>query len=127
MIKIGFGLQDYVPTIPTFIDVLPTNPFYLYVESVYHAGIISGYSCGTGCLEFRPNNNITRGQAAKMIFVARAVVFATPSLTPIVVTKTPTATLFVITATSTNTPVVVTATPTITAVVVTNTPTPPMP
>jgi S-layer family protein len=124
MIKLAFGLSDYTPSTPTFRDVPASDTFYLFIETVYHNGIVSGYSCGTNCLEFRPGNNITRGQAAKMIFVSRAVAFATPSSTPIVVTNTPTATLFVITATSTTTPVVVTATPTNTGVVVTSTPTP---
>jgi len=42
------------------------NPFYQYVETAYAHGIMSGYGDGT----FRPGNNATRGQIAKIIFSA---------------------------------------------------------
>ena len=35
-----------------------------------HHDIISGYSCGSGCLEFRPGNNVTRGQLSKIVVIA---------------------------------------------------------
>ena len=60
----------YVPPIPTFIDVPSTDPFYAYVETAYHHDVISGYSCGMACLEFRPGNNATRGQICKIIYNA---------------------------------------------------------
>jgi N-acetylneuraminic acid mutarotase len=63
------------PTGQTFEDVPPTQTFYLYVERMAVRGIISGYPCG-GPFEpcvgpanrpyFRPNNNATRGQMAKI-------------------------------------------------------------
>ena len=53
-----------------FTDVSPTDPFYTHIETAYAHNIISGYSCGTGCLEFRPGNDATRGQIAKIVYNA---------------------------------------------------------
>jgi hypothetical protein len=63
------------PTAQTFADVPPGSTFYLYVERMAARGIIGGYPCG-GPFEpcvgpanrpyFRPNNNATRGQMAKI-------------------------------------------------------------
>ena len=58
------------PTVPTFRDVPPEDPFYGFVETAYAHGIISGYDCGTGCREFRPGNNATRGQISKIVYLA---------------------------------------------------------
>ena len=64
------------PTGQTFEDVPPTNTFYLWIARLSSRGIISGYPCGgTGepCIApgnrsyFRPNNNVTRGQTAKIV------------------------------------------------------------
>lgn len=49
---------------PHFTDVPTSSPFYAYVETAYHRGVISGYADRT----FRPNNSITRGQTAKVLF-----------------------------------------------------------
>jgi hypothetical protein len=46
-----------------FSDVDGQNPFYQNIRCLSCRGIISGYADGT----FRPNNNITRGQIAKMV------------------------------------------------------------
>ncbi len=46
-----------------FSDVPPGSTFYPYVQCLACRGIISGYSDGT----FRPGNEITRGQIAKMV------------------------------------------------------------
>ncbi|MDQ3929236.1 MAG: S8 family serine peptidase [Chloroflexota bacterium] len=46
-----------------FSDVPPSNTFYPYVKCLVCRFIISGYNDDT----FRPNNNITRGQIAKMV------------------------------------------------------------
>jgi hypothetical protein len=51
---------------PHFVDVPSTNPFYAYVETARHHGVISGYLDG----KFRPGGNVTRGQTAKMIVTA---------------------------------------------------------
>ncbi|HMA38400.1 MAG TPA: S-layer homology domain-containing protein [Chloroflexia bacterium] len=48
---------------PHFSDVPLGSPFYVYVETAYHQGILSGYADGT----FRPNSQITRGQLAKLL------------------------------------------------------------
>jgi hypothetical protein len=56
----------------TFIDVPVTDPFYANIRCLACRGIIGGYADGT----FRPNNNITRGQIAKV--VANAAGFSEP-------------------------------------------------
>jgi len=89
-----------------FSDVPPSDPFYCYIETAYAHMIISGYADGT----FRPGNNATRGQIAKIVYNALAA--------PPAITRTPTAT-----RTRTHTP---TSTPTSTATdtpTITNTPT----
>ena len=58
------------PSQPTFRDVPTTDPFYGYIETAYSHQIISGYTCGTGCLEFRPGNDATRGQISKIVYLA---------------------------------------------------------
>jgi subtilisin family serine protease len=75
--KITSGAAGWTetPTGQTFEDVPPSQTFYLYVERMAVRGIISGYPCG-GPFEpcvgpanrpyFRPNNNATRGQMAKI-------------------------------------------------------------
>lgn len=59
----------------TFIDVPPSSPFHDEIESLVADGIASGYDvAGTADpndREFRPNNNVTRGQVSKMIDRAR--------------------------------------------------------
>jgi hypothetical protein len=47
----------------SFIDVPTNNTFYANIKCLACRGIISGYSDGT----FRPNNDITRGQIAKVV------------------------------------------------------------
>jgi hypothetical protein len=41
------------------------------VETAYSHSIISGYSCGPGCLAFLPGNDVTRGQLCKIIVLAQ--------------------------------------------------------
>jgi hypothetical protein len=67
------------PGAPTFRDVPQTDPFYGYIETAYAHGVISGYSCGPGCLEFRPGNNITRGQLCKIIVLAEGWTISRPA------------------------------------------------
>jgi hypothetical protein len=59
----------------TFEDVPTGNPFYLWIERLAVRGIMGGYVCG-GVGEpcgpgnrpyFRPGNNATRGQVAKIV------------------------------------------------------------
>ncbi len=50
----------------SFSDVTETDWYYAFVHCLYCHGIIGGYSDGT----FRPNNEITRGQIAKIVAMA---------------------------------------------------------
>jgi hypothetical protein len=50
------------------------HPFYRYVETAYHEGVVSGYSDGT----FRPGNGVTRGQLCKMVVLAEGWQIHTP-------------------------------------------------
>ena len=52
---------------PHFSDVPTNNPFYVYIETAYNRGVISGYADGT----FRWGNNVTRGQLAKIVVLSR--------------------------------------------------------
>ena len=51
---------------PHFTDVATGNVFYPFVETALSHHIISGYSDGT----FRPGNPATRGQIAKIVYLA---------------------------------------------------------
>jgi hypothetical protein len=75
IVALGFGLPIYTPTTPIFNDVPSTDPFYGYIETAYHAGLVSGYTCGgegEPCpgLYYRPGNLVTRGQLCKIVVVA---------------------------------------------------------
>ena len=68
------GFSD-TPTGQTFEDVPPTNTFYVWIERLAGRGIMGGYPCG-GAGEpcgagnkpyFRWGNNVTRGQASKIV------------------------------------------------------------
>ena len=70
------ALTDPVPTSQTFEDVPPGNAFFAFVERVAGHDILSGYPCGgpfEPCVPpgnrpyFRPGNNATRGQIAKIV------------------------------------------------------------
>ena len=53
------------PPTPTFSDVPVDHPFYVYIETAYSHGIISGYGN-----VFLPGNNATRGQISKIVYNA---------------------------------------------------------
>jgi uncharacterized delta-60 repeat protein len=65
----------------SFEDVAPGSTFHQFVERLYSRGYISGYPCGGlgepcggGNLPyFRPNTNVTRGQAAKIVSNAAGI------------------------------------------------------
>ena len=72
----------------TFADVLPANPFFAVIETAARDAIVSGYTCG-GPNEpcdsanrpyFRPYNNVTRGQLAKIDVVAAGWEVINPAL-----------------------------------------------
>jgi hypothetical protein len=60
----------------TFEDVPPDHPFWLWIERLAGPGVMGGYECGTPgepCIPparrayFRPYNDVTRGQSAKIV------------------------------------------------------------
>ncbi len=53
----------------TFEDVTKTHPAYEEINYLVSLGVIQGYFV-SGKRVFGPNNNVTRGQAAKMVVVA---------------------------------------------------------
>jgi hypothetical protein len=65
------------PDSNTFEDVQVGSPFFQFVETAYAHQLVAGYPCGTRpagrCVPpankpyFLPSNNVTRGQAAKMV------------------------------------------------------------
>ncbi len=75
MAKMVSNAAGYLDTIPltqqTFTDVPYSNPFWLFVERAAMHNVISGYTtnppCVTGVPCFLPYNNMTRGQAAKVV------------------------------------------------------------
>jgi hypothetical protein len=122
IVVIASNFPTPTPTTQTFEDVLPGSTFYVYDERIAGYGIVGGYPCGgpgEPCVPpanrpyFRPNNNVIRGQAAKIIDIARVTNPATPTTTPAVTaTQTPEVTATP-TAQPTDTPAV-TATATVT-------------
>lgn len=64
-----------VPTGQMFEDVPADNPFYLWIQRLASRGYMSGYQCGSegepcgvdNKPYFRPSNNVTRGQTAKIV------------------------------------------------------------
>jgi hypothetical protein len=58
-----------------FSDVSPSDYFYTPVQYLACHGVISGYSDGT----FRPFNNTTRGQMAKIVALGFALPLTTPA------------------------------------------------
>ena len=111
----NWGLAN--PSTASFNDVAVGSTFFQYVETAKQENIITGYPCG-GPGEpcpgqyFRPDNNVTRGQASKIIDLARLSVRPTVTPTPLAVTRTPTtAPTFTPTNTPTRTPTAPTSTP----------------
>jgi S-layer homology domain len=76
MVVAGMGWAPVTPAAPTFVDVPAAHPFYSYIETAVAHGVIAGYSCG-GPGEpcpgryFRPGADVTRGQVAKIVVVAK--------------------------------------------------------
>jgi hypothetical protein len=70
------GYSEVIPsTQQTFTDVPGGQPFWLWVERIAAHGTISGYTCGgpgepcdgQNRAYFRPGNDTTRGQTAKIV------------------------------------------------------------
>jgi hypothetical protein len=57
-------------TVPgTFVDVLPSDPFLSYIETVYAAGVTGG--CNTNPLKYCPAKSVTREQMAVFLLKAK--------------------------------------------------------
>ncbi len=65
MVVNGAGWDLINPTTQTFTDVPPNAPFYAEIQTAVCYGVISGYDDRT----FRPGNNSTRGQIAKIVYL----------------------------------------------------------
>jgi len=62
------------PVGQTFEDVPPTHTFYEFIQRLASRNVMQGYECGgpfEPCLSgrpyFRPQNDVTRGQSAKIV------------------------------------------------------------
>jgi len=54
-----------------FPDVPYNAPFYTEITSLKCSNIVSGYPQIDGSFLYKPNNNMTRGEMAKFIVIAR--------------------------------------------------------
>ncbi|MGI8588490.1 MAG: S-layer homology domain-containing protein, partial [Chloroflexia bacterium] len=63
---IAAGWALYNPARPSFTDVPRGSTFYTVIETAHCHGVVDGYSDGT----FRPYNNATRGQIAKIVYLS---------------------------------------------------------
>jgi hypothetical protein len=70
IVVLAEGWTEVCPPNPTFRDVPTDNPFYCFIETAVSHQIITGYTCGTNCLEFRPYNDVVRGQLSKIVYQA---------------------------------------------------------
>jgi hypothetical protein len=65
-----------------FVDAGPSTPFYNYIRCLACRNVLGGYSGATNCPGgspcFRPNDNITRGQIAKIVSNAAGYADAIP-------------------------------------------------
>jgi hypothetical protein len=52
------------PATPSFIDVPPSNVFYVFIETAANKGVVMGYPDRT----FRPNNSIRRDEMAQIVY-----------------------------------------------------------
>jgi hypothetical protein len=89
VVVLAFNYTLINPPNPSFSDVPRTHPFYTYIETAVANGLIGGYSDGT----FRPENNVTRGQIAKIVILATGYALKNPS-TPTFIDVVPAHTFF---------------------------------
>jgi hypothetical protein len=76
-IALAAGYTDTIPADrQTFLDVLPSDANWLYIEQLQVHGIVTGYACEIGAggpcpgIYFRPENFITRAQTSKLVTLA---------------------------------------------------------
>lgn len=69
-------IDPIASTQETYADVAASSTFWVFIERLTSLGIMSGYACSASAGEpcdglnrpyFRPNINVTRGQAAKIV------------------------------------------------------------
>jgi glucose/arabinose dehydrogenase len=71
ILVIAFGFPIVTPaTGQTFVDVPRNSVFFPFIETAAARQIVHGYSCGSGCAEFRPGAPVTRAQIAKIVVIA---------------------------------------------------------
>lgn len=66
---LSFGFSNQAEASSTFTDVPSSAEYYKEVNYIASKGIISGYNDKDGTY-FKPSNNVTRFQAAKMLVIA---------------------------------------------------------
>lgn len=66
MVVLAFGMGVQTRLGGRFNDIPGDHPYFAYIEAAYAHGLIDGYGDGS----FRPYNNVTRGQVAKIIVQA---------------------------------------------------------
>jgi S-layer homology domain len=89
LVVLGFGVPFYTPTgNPDFTDVSPNYFAYLFIESGFHNGILSGFD-QAGCTAhnatypcYLPNIPITRAQLTKLVVNAAHYPLITPTSGP---------------------------------------------
>ncbi len=89
LVALAFGLPLITPTSgQSFTDVPPGYFAYVYIESGYHAGILSGFD-QQGCTDhqalypcYLPNVAITRAQLTKLVVNAGGYALLTPASGP---------------------------------------------
>ncbi len=75
MVVLGHNWNLYNPYFPSFTDVLTTDTYYQYVETMHLRDVVGGYPDGS----FRPGVSVTRAQAAKMLVVAHGWALINPT------------------------------------------------
>ena len=85
VVTLAFGLASYTPAVPDFSDVPSSYFAYAFIESGFHAGILSGFDANS-CAAHRvaypcylPNIPITRGQLTKLVVNAAHYPLFTPA------------------------------------------------
>jgi hypothetical protein len=75
VIVLAFNLPLESTDTQHFSDVPADSSLFVYIETAYSRGILSGYADGT----FNPNGGVTRGQIAKMVVTAAGLPLLNPS------------------------------------------------
>jgi hypothetical protein len=87
MVVLAEGWDLSNPSDNTFTDIQPGSTFYEYVETAVEHELLAGYPCGgpgepcdgQNRSYFRPNNNVSRAQAAKIVVLAAQWQLVNPS------------------------------------------------